>query len=63
MRRKASVLRLSPNEEAQLVREELESRRKLRLQQVWAIYTHTHTNRTHTLVNLPLYIEWLWLEH
>ncbi|XP_039530681.1 uncharacterized protein cep295 isoform X2 [Pimephales promelas] len=34
MRRKASVLRLSPNEEAQLVREELESRRKLRLQQV-----------------------------
>ncbi|XP_067306073.1 uncharacterized protein cep295 isoform X2 [Pseudorasbora parva] len=34
MRKKASVLRLSPNEEAQLVREELESRRKLRLQQV-----------------------------
>ncbi|XP_051717499.1 centrosomal protein of 295 kDa isoform X2 [Ctenopharyngodon idella] len=37
MRRKsssASRLRLSPNEEAQLVREELESRRKLRLQQV-----------------------------
>ncbi|XP_067222481.1 uncharacterized protein cep295 isoform X2 [Chanodichthys erythropterus] len=37
MRRKsssASRVRLSPNEEAQLVREELESRRKLRLQQV-----------------------------
>ncbi|XP_065137806.1 uncharacterized protein cep295 isoform X2 [Paramisgurnus dabryanus] len=34
MRRKTSRLRLSPNEEAQLVKEELDRRRKLRLQQV-----------------------------
>ncbi|XP_056138891.1 centrosomal protein of 295 kDa [Lampris incognitus] len=34
MKRKVSRLRLSPNEEAQLIREEYERRRKLRIQQV-----------------------------
>ncbi|KAK5621897.1 hypothetical protein CRENBAI_009155 [Crenichthys baileyi] len=34
MKRKVSKLRLSPNEEARIIREELERRRKLRIQQV-----------------------------
>ncbi|XP_038140781.1 uncharacterized protein cep295 isoform X3 [Cyprinodon tularosa] len=34
MKRKVSRLRLSPNEEARIIREELERRRKLRIQQV-----------------------------
>lgn len=34
MKRKEAILRLSPNEEARIIREEYERRRKLRIQQV-----------------------------